>query len=173
MLDLGALAQGSPPGITPAMGQFVAEAASVVMEHNQHSSGVVLPVQAKRSRKKYAVTWPTLHADAKRTYNLPDAAQHGACGIAFLLAQDITPYKIIERSWTRTGIDYWLGQNNPSNPFQKAARLEVSGIVNNPAAVAPRTRSKAKQTAQSANSGLPAFVAIVEFGQPQGVFTKV
>ena len=169
-LDLGRLAHGCPPGVTPAMGQFAAEAASVVLEHNRHTSGVSMQVVASRPRH-YKVIWPNLHTDAVRTHNdLPAAAEQGAYGIAFLLAEELTSFSIIERSRKGTGFDYWVGSGG-TYPFEKAARIEVSAIIKNAGAVEARVKAKLKQTDRSAGR-LPAFVVVVEFGQPQSVFRK-
>ncbi|RJP40673.1 MAG: hypothetical protein C4547_02405 [Phycisphaerales bacterium] len=170
VLDLGRLAEGSPPGVTPAMGQFAAEAASVVLEHNRHKRGVVMEVAASR-RHRYRVAWPALHDDAVRTHNdLPSAAEQGAYGVAFLLAEELTDFRVIERSRKGTGFDYWLGVGG-EHPFQQAARLEVSGIVDNADQLEARVKAKMKQTDRSAGK-LPAFVAVIEFGQPKSVFKR-
>jgi hypothetical protein len=49
--------------------------------------------------------------------------------------------------------------------------MEISGIVNNADALEPRVKAKMKQTYRSAGK-LPAFVAVVEFGQPKSVFKR-
>ena len=152
------------------MGQFAAEAASVILEHNKHVSGVAMKVAASKSWD-YKVVWQRPHEDAERTHNdLPAAAEQGAYGIAFLLAEELTEFKIIERSRKGTGFDYWLGDGE-IYPFQKAGRLEVSGIVNDPAELMPRVKAKMKQIDRSART-LPGFVAVVEFGQPKSVFKR-
>lgn len=169
-LDLAKLSCGSPPGITPEMGAFAAQAAAVLLEHNQHKSGVSMEVVEKRT-KPYTVLWPKLHADARRTHNdLPEAAEQGAYGIAFLLAEEFTKFKVIERSRKGTGFDYWLGTGD-RHPFQQAARMEVSAIIDDADAVDGRVRAKLKQT-DASKGKLPAFVAVVEFGQPKSVFKK-
>lgn len=169
-LDLAKLNGGSPPGVTPAMGQFAAEAAAVVLEHNAHKPGVGMAVAASRTNQ-YTVSWPKLHADAKRTHNdLPEAAEQGAYGIAFLLVEELTNLKVIERSAKKTGIDYWLGTGEELL-FQTAARLEVSAIIDNAEAVDGRVKAKMKQTDASQGT-LPAYVAVVEFGQPKSVFKR-
>ncbi|HRQ73778.1 MAG TPA: hypothetical protein PLU35_12190 [Phycisphaerales bacterium] len=169
-LDLGRLTGGSPPGITPAMGKYTAEAAAVVLEHNEHKTGVAMAVAAVRT-SQYTVIWPALHGNAKRTHNdLPEAAEQGAYGIAFLLVEELTDLRVTERSAKRTGIDYWLGKGEEPL-FQAAARLEVSAIVDNAGAVDGRLKAKLKQTDASKGT-LPAYVAVVEFGQPKSVFKK-
>jgi hypothetical protein len=167
-LDLSKLVGGCPPGITPEMGAFTAQAAAVVLEHNRHRSGVSMEVVEKRTRP-YTVLWPKLHRDAKRTHNdLPEAAEQGAYGIAFILAEEFTDFKVIERSRKGTGFDYWLGTGD-EHPFQQAARMEVSAIINDADAVNGRVKAKMKQT-EATKGRLPAVVAVVEFGQPKSVF---
>ena len=169
-LDLAKLSGGSPPGITPEMGAFAAQAAAVLLEHNQHKSGVQMEVMERRTNP-YTVLWPKLHANAQRTHNdLPEAAEQGAYGIAFLLAEEFTQFKVIERSRKGTGFDYWLGTGN-EHPFQQAARMEVSAIIDDESAIDGRVKAKMKQT-DASKGKLPAFVAIVEFGQPKSVFKK-
>lgn len=169
-LDLAKLAGGSPPGITPAMGQYTAEAAAVLLEHNGHKTGVGMAVAASRT-SQFSVTWPALHANAKRTHNdLPEAAEQGAYGIAFLLVEELTDLKVIERSAKKTGIDYWLGKGQEPL-FQAAARLEVSAIIDDADALEGRLKAKMKQT-DASRGKLPAYVAVVEFGHPKSVFKR-
>lgn len=169
-LDLAKLSGGSPPGITPEMGAFAAQAAAVLLEYNKHKSGVAMEVVEKR-KNKYTVLWPKLHTDAQRTHNdLQEAAEQGAYGVAFLLAEEFTQFKVIERSRKGTGFDYWLGTGD-EHPFQQAARMEVSGIVEGEDKIDSRVRTKMRQT-DASKGKLPAFVAVVEFGLPKSVFKK-
>ena len=169
-LDLSRLSGGSPPGITPEMGAFAAQAAAVLLEHNEHQSGVNMEVIEQRTNQ-YKVLWPKLHKNARRTHNdLPEAAEQGAYGIAFLLAEEFTQFKVIERSRKGTGFDYWLGTGD-QHPFQQAARMEVSAIIDDVDAVDARVKAKMRQT-DASKGRLPAFVAVVEFGKPTSVFKK-
>lgn len=126
---------------------------------------------AHTKRSKFSLLWPALHADARRNHNdLPAAAEIGAVGIAILLVEELTELRIVERSAKGSGIDYWLGDGKEFM-FQKTARLEVSGIIDNPDALESRVKAKLRQTDASAGK-LPAFVAVVEFGQPKSAFVK-
>jgi hypothetical protein len=94
-----------------------------------------------------------------------EATEYGAVGIAVLLLKRFHRYSAIERSFKGTGFDYWLGENDDLL-FQKKARLEVSGIIRgNASQVENRVVSKLKQTDVS-DGQLPAYVAVVEFGNP-------
>ena len=54
-----------------------------------------------------------------------------------------------------------------------SARLEVSGLINqNNSQYNYRIKQKKKQTKQSDNTNLPAYVAVVEFETPKATLTK-
>ena len=81
--------------------------------------------------------------------------------------QALTDYQVIQRSPKTTGFDYWLGEKGQSYPFQKKARLEVSGILKGTnAQVNRRLKEKFNQVKKSDITDLPAVVVIVEFSQP-------
>lgn len=84
---------------------------------------------------------------------------------------------VISRSWTNTGFDYWLGaRETPCDvdiPFNGAVRLEVSGIYEGDnRSILRRVREKFRQTEQSDQLGLPAYIIVVEFGQLVSKFTE-
>jgi hypothetical protein len=96
---------------------------------------------------------------------MPEATERGASAIAFLLMLQLTDYTVIERSRKGTGFDYWLGHKDDMI-FQRAARLEISGILSGTAqTVDTRVAQKKKQTRRS-DGALPAYIVVVEFGAP-------
>ncbi|NEP14184.1 MAG: hypothetical protein F6K14_29120 [Symploca sp. SIO2C1] len=67
-----------------------------------------------------------------------------------------------------TGFDYWLGRQPVSNdlPFEKAVRLEVSGIrCGNLSQIRARVKLK-KEQIKSTDNLAPAYIIVVEFSQP-------
>jgi hypothetical protein len=80
----------------------------------------------------------------------------------------------VERSAKGTGIDYWVGDGRDERGiFQRAARLEVSGILKgDKAKIAARFAQKTSQTRRSDKSEMPAYVVIVDFGGPEARFAK-
>ena len=56
--------------------------------------------------------------------------------------------------------------------FTNAARLEISGILDNFEELDKRKKQKLLQTSQSDSTMLPAFVSIVEFGTPAIAFVE-
>ncbi|MDQ1328053.1 MAG: hypothetical protein QG641_1338 [Candidatus Poribacteria bacterium] len=138
-----------------------------------HPNGVKIQVVDCGKHVCYSIHWPDEEIDKNavfRSYNKDDAIEHGAEAITFLLIREQTPYTIIRRAVSRTGIDYWLGfkSENSKNLFGKTdARLEVTGILeekgNN--TVKSRIKKKLKQTTPTDNT-FRVFVSVVEFSQP-------
>ena len=164
MLDLNDLGYGLP-AITPDFGRALAEAGGICLESQGHVQGVQLCVRGY-SNGSYPLAWPPITEQTRRCWNDPDdATENGAVGIAVLLVQKETGYTVIERSWKGTGFDYWMGDES-AYLFQNKARLEISGIrKGNDQQVKGRVQQKLKQTDRS-DGTLPAYVIVVEFGQP-------
>ena len=167
MLDLSELATGQIPAITPAVGEALAEAASVSLEWRAHTPGVTLRVKGI-SNNSYRLYWqPASDQALNRSWAVPDDSVHfGAVGIAVLLIVRETGFTTVERSVRGTGIDYWLGSPG-GPPFQFRARLEISGILQgSDGNIRARVREKLNQTRRSDNTMLPAYVIVVEFSGP-------
>jgi hypothetical protein len=144
---------------------------------SKHSNGVTLKVNEERPVDSYIVSWPDAAIDSElinRSYNQDDAAEDGAEAIALLLSILRTNYTAVQRASTSTGIDYWLGyKDNLNNPFEKAGRLEVSGIFaeNETNTVKTRIKSKLKQTLPTDNT-FSVYVVVVEFSQPYATIVR-
>ena len=164
MIDLNSLGKALP-AITPNFGMALAEAGGVCLESQNHSRGVQLRVRGY-SNRCYPLDWPPITEQTRRCWNdLEVATEHGAMGIAVLLAQKEIGYTVIERSRKGTGFDYWMGEG-VDEPFQHEARLEISGIrKGSDSDVQARMRQKLGQTDRS-DGHLPAYVIVVEFGRP-------
>ncbi len=137
-----------------------------------HSNGVRLSVVEAGASASYPINWAEDQLDAeavRRSYNQDDATEYGAEALALLLAIQRTEYDAVERSVTSSGIDYWLGfkDGNSAQPFQRASRLEISGIMKETAGnrVSARVKQKLEKANLSAHS-FPVYVTVVEFGQP-------
>lgn len=164
MLDLNDLGNGIP-AITKYFGMVLAEAGGICLESQGHVQGVQLCVRGY-SNGSYPLAWPPITEQTRRCWNDHEVAtEHGAMGIAILLAQKEIGYTVIKRSRKGTGFDYWMGDVS-AYPFQNKARLEISGIrEGNDQQVKARVQQKLKQTGRS-DGALPAYVIVVEFGQP-------
>ena len=165
MLNLNDLGNGIFPAISASRGKALAEAGGVCLESQNHKRDVRLSVRG-HSNNRYSLTWPSITAQSRRTWNDPEkATEEGAEGIAALLAKKEIGYAVLQRSAKGLGFDYWIGDDS-SLPFQNKARLEVSGIrQGNDAVVKARVRQKMNQTSRS-DGMLPAYIIVVEFGRP-------
>lgn len=167
-LTLNTLQQGLP-GLTPIWGQFLCEASAYCFEFHKHPKGVELKVKGM-SDTAFKIYWEgDITEQTRNSWNDDqEFTEYGACGIAILLILKLTGFTVIQRARKGTGVDYWLGHKNAERPFQNAARLEVSGILSGDTnAVRARVNKKRKQTQPTDNTSLPAFIAIVEFSEPQ------
>lgn len=106
--------------------------------------------------------------------DLQEASEYGAYALALTVAVKLTGIPYIERSAKGTGVDYWLSQRiDEHGLFQRAARLEVSGILEgDETAISARLNKKLRQTERSDETLLPAYVAIIEFALPNMRFVK-
>jgi hypothetical protein len=161
-------------GISAAYGSFLAEAASYCLHLRKHSNPVRLLLTGNYSSSG-VFQWDNTAGGLSRTYaDLQEGTEYGACAIAIVVAVHLIGIAHVERSAKGTGIDYWLGQGNEETGiFQRAARLEVSGIFEgSESKISARLKKKLSQTARSDRTLLPAYIAIVEFGSPETRLVK-
>lgn len=166
------LASGFIPGITEAKAKFLSECAVSCMERQVHTSGVQMKCSGLVTIPE-TVKWTSPFNDQvkRSTEDIQEATEHGAECVSVLFAIEHTSYTVVRRSRKKTGVDYWLGKKDDPL-FQDAARLEISGILNDNKAIEARKKKKLKQTEQSDSTLLPAYVSIVEFGTPAIDFDK-
>lgn len=165
-LDLSELESGMP-ALTSAMGAVLKEAAAVCLSDNGHTVPVTL--HRKRPTEALVLQWSPATAVMKRTYNdMQRTTELGACGIAILVVCKESGLTVIEQSKKGTGFDYWLGaDDDESLPFDKKARLEVSGILKGTNSQFDyRVKQKLEQTEVSDHTRLEAYAVVVEFGEP-------
>ena len=150
------------------------EAASVCFEERGHTSGVRVTIKlllGSESEDAVSVEWKPVPQPTRRTWNdLAEAAEYGACGVAFLLISEFTEFSVIERSPKGEGFDYWLGEED--DLFQKKARLEISGTRLGAKEADKRVEVKRRQTDASDASRLPAYIVVVDFGTPTSRVVK-
>jgi hypothetical protein len=168
VLNLQSLSQGRP-AITPAFGAAIAEAGAICLTDEAHEPVVVLEVEGEFS-STFKLDWQPVTEQSRRCWNDAEyTTEQAAYGIAFLLILQLTNLTIIERSRKGTGFDYWLGNQDVDTtlPFQRMARLEVSGIrKGNRGQINARVKQKSEQTRASDLQGLPAYIIVVEFSHP-------
>ncbi len=160
------------PGLTPAWGAVLAEAASVCLESQGH------PVQVEfRIDGLFEETFVLERLEVSRQMTLShqdneEATELGACGVAILAVRSLKDLVVLHRSRKGTGYDYWLGPEwDPL--LQHGEKLEVSGIRNgSEAAIKVRIAEKLRQI-QRFRTPDPAWVGIVEFSRPLLRLTRI
>ena len=168
-IHLGDLSAGMH-GFTPAYGTVLAEAATVCLEEEQHTSGVAMKVTGTHELS-VSLAWSCATEQQRRNWADPrEATEYGAIACAILVARKLTGLQVTGQARKGTGFDWWLGaEPDAAGPFQNLARMEVSGIrKGDEAAIRMRVNQKQQQTTQSdATTSLPAWAVVVEFGGPQ------
>jgi hypothetical protein len=156
-------------GISAVYGSFLAEAASHCLQSHNHLDPVGIEISGDICVLGTLKWCYAIEQDRDTWADLEEATEYGAYGVAIIVALPLTDAHRVERSAKGTGIDYWLGENKDAKGiFQRAARLEVSGILKGDKdGIAARLRKKLIQSGRSDETGLPAFVMIVEFGSPE------
>jgi len=169
-LDLDLLSRGMP-GLTQAAGTFMAECASVCLEDRGHQPHVLLGVSGDFDIS-CPLLWSPTTKQMRSCHNDKEVAtEYGAYGIAILLLLKQAGVEVLEKSVKGGGFDYWLGRSSPF-PFQKKARLEVSGIREGDSTdLERRVKIKIEQTKKS-DGKFPAYVVVVEFGSPRARVVK-
>lgn len=166
-IDLKEISNGLP-GLSKVSGQHLFESCVVCLTRQRHSNiGTTLEIQGDTTVTTTLIWDNIFDEQLDRTWKDQFyATEHGAVCIAILLALKLTNYTIIEKSARKNGFDYWLGENDDIL-FQKKARLEISGIFHGTEKdVKKRYNVKVKQTQQSDELKIPAYIGIVEFSKP-------
>jgi hypothetical protein len=94
---------------------------------------------------------------------------YAAMCIALLLTTHLIGFDDVEVSRQGEGVDFWFTQKGKTGAN---ARLEVSGIgvANKANSIKNRLKIKLAQTNQSDQSGVPVYVSIIEFSQPEALY---
>ena len=158
------LSEGELPLPFPVSAQYLAETAGVCLEEQGHLPGVMLLVREETERR-FLLSWEQVSEIAKLTYDLEEATEYGAYGLAILVLSHLTGLTV-QRAMRGEGFDYWLGKSNDNLPFQNHGLLEVSGIRHgNENRIKARIKEKWEQVGKP-EAGISAYVAVVEFGTP-------
>jgi glycerol kinase len=153
------------PGLTPAWGEVLAEAASVCLAKQGHAPHTELKVDGSFEESFILERLPVSLQMTLSHHNEEEATELGACGVAILAVRSLTNLVVLHRSRKGTGFDYWLSPEGTSL-LQQGERLEVSGIrKGTEAAIKVRASEKMKQI-QRFRTDSPAWIAIVEFSRP-------
>lgn len=150
------------PTLTRDWGCFLSEAALYCLKEHNHNVGVILKLAGSED-EGFRIVWG-FALDNRAPYSYGDkgeATEYGATCLSILVAINRTEYKTVERSCKGGGFDYWLGniEEGQSLPFQRKARLEISGIFKGSEAdVNRRAKGKAKQTSLTLSISSPILI---------------
>jgi hypothetical protein len=172
VLDLRKLEEPMP-GLTASHGASLGEAAAVCLESQHHRAGVILQLE-RRAEMSAEVQWHPLPESAYRCHTGDRATEDGACGVAILLAWELTRQVVLFRSERKEGCDYWLGPPDYSreNGLKGMSRIEVSGIRGMSANFWSRCEMKKRQIS-SVSHPSEKHISVVEFGTPRAVLEQL
>lgn len=104
-----------------------------------------------------------------------DAVEHGAYGVALLIAATALGMRFVRRSFKGPGFDFYItppspGASDPDDIFADSWGFEVTGIMaGDKTSIRNRLKRKRDQVADSTKI-LPVLIAVVEFSQPLALF---
>ena len=168
-LILKSLHDGIPVIPEEAVG-FYRQNCIACLDSQGHKAGVVLDVtNTDGSCSSLPVVWDgQVTAELKHAYaDLVRATEYAACAMALLIVRETTEFTAIEQASRGTTIDYYLGYKTDVEDliFNRVARLETSGILHETAS--NNTPGRVQEKKLRLKVGLPALIAVVEFGQPK------
>lgn len=169
-LNLNSLHEDIPVISYDAMGFYV-ENCVVCLEHQGHQNNTDLSIDHQGKSYIATISWTMVINDSvRRAYqDLNRATDFGAVTIALLLVRELTDYTTVEQSAIGTTVDYYLSRktDEPTLIFNHAARLEVSGILQENESNTIQRRIQEKKRRLIPDTRLPTFIVIVEFSTPQ------
>ncbi len=162
VIDLAAFSAGTRK-LSPAVAHAHAEAAAVCLELEGHVSGVRMVGDVDG----VPIIWADLDPRAVDSHgDLQRATEEGAVAIAIIIVKNRYGYDTVRQARKGPGFDWYLQRGTPEDPFDGAACLEVSGLLDDtPEALSHRLRRKLKQI-RAGGAGLPGFAVVVGFASP-------
>lgn len=152
------------PGVTKALGDAYAEAASVCLSRH-HDSPINIAAEYGAEENDCVLPWdaPTL-AVSRAHANDIDATEQGAYAVSFAAVETLAGLVAVRRAETLTGADYYVAPLDADiEDMETCLRMEVSGVdAGNESAVRARLRQKLQQT-KKGRSNLPALAAVIGF----------
>jgi len=170
-LNLNTLKDGLP-GISKAVGAFLAEAAMVCFEANGHNSGVKLKVSGEYE-EVFEIIWakPVETSIEGSWRDMKESTEYGATGIALLLIYNLTDFQFFMRMGQDETGDFLIKKSAESTDF---SFVEISGILkeslNNTLEI--RVKMKKRQISKKAKNKLDLYTIVTEFSFPETKIVK-
>lgn len=152
------------PGVTKALGDAYAEAASVCLSRH-HESPIDVEAEYRSDGSECVLPWAAPTASVLRAHaNETDATEQGAYAVSFAAVEALAGLVAVRRAETLTGADYYVAPLGADiDDMETCLRMEVSGVdAGDASAVRARLRQKLRQTEQG-RSNLPALAAVIGF----------
>lgn len=148
------------------------QAASICLEECGHQPGINLKIEGIHN-EIFPLDWDLVTDEIKRTWRDEEkATEYGAMGIAVILIGKIVGLTALEISRKNNGFDLWLTAAD-SELFDRAARLEVTGIRNGNNSQKRRRMNEKLTRLQQYINPLPAYIIVVEFGEPGSLIQRL
>lgn len=163
LLQLANLAERHP-GVTKALGEVYAEAASVCLSRH-HESPVDVAAEYRSEEAECVLPWEAPSRAVLRAHaNEIDATEQGAYAVSFAAVEALAGLVAVRRAETLTGADYYVAPSESDmDDMEECLRMEVSGVdAGGESTVRARLRQKLRQT-EKGRSNLPALAAVVGF----------
>lgn len=150
---------------------YLLGATKYCLEKNSHTPGVVADIKGDLTGG-IRFKWESVTDRERNTYGDPDTAtEKGAEGIAFIIVDRFTDYKVGQQSFVGTGFDFYLVPKGSESTLMSLCedyiKLEVSGIDKKSPTnrVETRIKKKSKQAA-TVKDGKEFYAIVPEFGDP-------
>lgn len=162
-LPLSAMAERHP-GLTPAVAEYLCEAARVCFDRH-HESPVRFVIVDRGNESFATLAWLPCDERTRAAHaNEIDATEAGAYACAIASAELIRGLYAVRRAETLTGADYYLAPAGAvSGDLEDCIRLEVSGTDKGEISSMRGRLSEKVAQAKAGQSNLPAIAAVVGF----------
>lgn len=174
-LNLESLNQNIPT-ITEGLAVFYKENCMICLENQGHSTGVLIGIQYGNEIARFEIIWDgTVTQRMRNAYgDLRRATDNAACAFALMIVRELTDFTGVQQSAIGSTIDYYLVPNNREDTliFNRAARLEVSGILCETATNTVENRMREKQRRLQPEDGFEDYIVVVAFSAPRAKMVK-
>lgn len=156
---------------------FCINGLKVALQYQKHKPGIEVPISGF-AESNLELHWKVLE-NTRGWADKDLATEFGACGIAFVIAELMANYVVVDSAPKGKGFDFWLVHESELDKLEQIdeidflsskninfVRMEVSGTQSKKLAN-QRRKEKMAQTCKSDHTGIPACVVIADFESPQ------
>jgi hypothetical protein len=162
------------PGLTAEVAANYAQAARVCLDRH-HLPPLQIAVESGTRKGAVEIHWSTT-SEAERIAwgNTDDATRDGAYAVTLAVVEQQENLVAVGRAWGRTGADYFIApRGTPRGDFEKATRLEVSGVDKGDGRVVRGRLQQKMDQARRGESDRPAMAAVIGFRAATVLYEQV